>query len=323
MYDVVALGELLIDFTPVGDAGDRDSIYQRNPGGAPANVLVTVARMGGSAALIGKVGKDAFGTFLQGVLEKNGVGTQGLRYSEEVPTTLAFVHLDSHGDRSFSFYRHPGADLLLAPEDIDEELLRKTKIFHFGSLSMTDEPARSATKAALKLAKSFGCLISFDPNWRPSLWKNENEAKQAMLYGIRQADIVKLSDTELTFLTGKTDLAEGAADLFRMGVGIIAVTLGAKGCYFMCADGAGLLPTYDTVVVDTTGSGDAFTGALLFGVSRLDGEIRSIKKETLCSLVDFSNAAGALCAAGRGAIPSLPTYAQVKRCMAEASKLLI
>lgn len=315
MYDVVALGELLVDFTPAGVSESGSARFERNPGGAPANVLSAVTKLGGKGAFLGKVGNDQFGLFLKEVLDDHGIDTRGLKFSPEVNTTLAFVHLDKNGDRSFSFYRKPGADTTLSPEELELSLIAETKIFHFGSLSLTDEPAKSATKAALEYARKQGKLISYDPNYRPALWKSSGQAKEAMLSVLSYADIIKVSEEELPFLTGTDDLSAGSLRLVEGGAKIVLVTLGPKGCYFRCASGSGLLNTYDTKVVDTTGAGDCFFGAMLRQLSRYAGTLDSIPAEELGAMVDFANAAGALCASRKGAISSMPTAQEIERCM--------
>lgn len=321
MYDVVALGELLIDFTPAGLSQSGNVLFERNPGGAPANVLTAITKLGGTAAFIGKVGNDQFGRHLENVLLENRIDTKGLRFSDEVNTTLAFVHLSETGDRSFSFYRKPGADLMLEDCELDFGIIKDAKIFHFGSLSLTDEPARSATIKAVEYAKQNGKIISFDPNWRPQLWKNDESAKSGMWLGLQYADILKLSETELEFLTGFSDLDAGGKVLFDRGIKFIVVTLGAKGCYYRYKNDTGHLLTYDTRVVDTTGSGDAFLGGLLHHISRLECGLEEITMQQLESIIDFSNAVGALCATKKGAIPAMPTLEEIEYCMRNVPKL--
>ncbi len=321
--DVVALGELLIDFTPTGNNSSNNVLFERNPGGAPANVLTAVSKLGGKCAFIGKVGNDQFGNFLKNVLEDNHIDTRGLRFSEKVNTTLAFVHLDERGDRSFSFYRSPGADLMLLPEELELNIINDCKIFHFGSLSMTDEPARSATIKAVKYAKSKGKIISYDPNWRPLLWENDISARDGMQLGLKYADILKLSETELDFLTGESNLEKGSKILFEQGIKLVLVTLGPEGCFYRCSEGCGHLNTYDTKVVDTTGAGDAFLGGLLYQISRLASPLIEINKAQLSDIIDFSNAVGALCASKRGAIPAMPAFSEVQDCMNKIQKLNI
>ncbi len=314
MLDVVALGELLIDFTPAGTSQTGNILFERNPGGAPANVLSAVTKLGGTGALIGKVGSDQFGFFLRDVLKNQGVDDRGLRFSREVNTTLAFVQLDEHGDRSFSFYRKPGADTTLTPEDIDFSLIDDAKIFHFGSLSMTDEPARSATKAALAYAREKGKVITYDPNWRPPLWESEEHAKENMLFGLQYADVLKISEEELVLLTGTGDVEAGSRQFLDCGVKIVVVTLGPKGCYYCCAAGSGFLSTYDTKVVDTNGAGDCFFGTMIWQLSRYGGTLESIAPEELAKMADFANAAGAVCATRKGALPAMPSEEEVLQC---------
>jgi Sugar kinases, ribokinase family len=322
MYNVTALGELLIDFTPAGVSAAGNVLFERNPGGAPANVLAAITKLGGAGAFIGKVGNDQFGHFLKQVLNDNSIETKGLKFSHEVNTTLAFVHLDEKGDRSFSFYRKPGADTTLEIKDLEFDLIDKTEIFHFGSLSMTEEPSKSATLKAVEYAKNKGRIISYDPNWRPPLWKNDIAAKEGMELGLKYADILKISEIELEFLTGVGDLDKGSKIFFDMGIKLIVVTLGPKGCYYRCNAGTGLLPTYDTKVVDTTGAGDAFFGGLLYMVGSHHLDLNNINKPEIEAAIDFSNAVGSTCASKRGAIPAMPTLSEVKHCMSNTHKLI-
>lgn len=321
MFDVVALGELLIDFTPAGNSPAGNELFERNPGGAPANVLAAVSKLGGSSAFIGKVGNDQFGHFLQGVLNKNNIETKGLKFSDEFNTTLAFVHLNEKGDRSFSFYRKPGADTMLEEGDLEYSLIDEARIFHFGSLSMTDEPSKSATIKAVEYAKKKGKIISYDPNWRPPLWKDEKAAKEGMLIGLQYADILKISEEEQEFLTGEKDLIAGSKILFDLGIKLIIVTLGPKGCFYRYKAGTGHLNTYDTKVTDTTGAGDAFLGGLLYNISKIRTDISDTDRSEIESILDFSNAVGAICASKRGAIPAMPSYEEVMKCISSIPKL--
>lgn len=323
MIDVTALGELLVDFTPHGRSQAGNEIFERNPGGAPANVLAELTKLGGKGAFIGKVGNDHFGNFLKEVLNNAGIISEGLKFSDDANTTLAFVHLDDKGDRNFSFYRKPGADLMLEEKDIDFKLIDDAAIFHFGSLSMTDEPARSATFKAVEYAKQKGKLISYDPNWRPPLWRSPDEAKQMMSMGVKYADILKVSDDEMELLTGEKDLGKGSKILFEQDVTLVIVTLGARGCYYRFAGGTGHINTYDTKVVDTTGSGDAFTGAMLYNICRLGKPLSHACRDDIEKILDFANAAGALCASKKGAIPAMPTVEEVQECMRNIPRLII
>ena len=274
MFDVVAIGELLIDFTPVsgslpktsdvGNNGLARPCFEQNPGGAPANVAVAAAQMGKRAAFIGKVGEDAFGRFLRETLASRGVDVSGLVSTDAYPTTLAFVHLDVSGERSFSFYRKPSADVMLESDDVDPELLSQTKLFHFGSVSMTADPSRTATLASVRAARNAGAIITYDPNLRLSLWHSQEEAKEVILGAMQYADVLKVSDEELTFLTGETSIEAGVEALRRYHqCAIVLVTRGAEGCYYSARCGSGSVPSYAVHAIDTTGAGDAFVGAFV------------------------------------------------------------
>lgn len=321
MFDVVALGELLIDFTPVGHTPAGSPVFEANPGGAPANVLAAVSKLGGKSAFIGKVGDDQFGHFLEEVLKSHGIDTAGLSFSDSVNTTLAFVHLDQKGERSFSFYRNPGADIMLDVQDIKPEIIADTRIFHFGSLSLTHEPARSATLHALNLAKKKNKVISFDPNWRPPLWKDDAAAREGMFLGLQSADILKLSEEEMEFLTGEQDLEKGSGKLFDMGIKLVLVTMGEKGCFYRCSSGTGSVKAYDVRVLDTTGAGDAFMGALLYGICKRGILLDEINVQELEGILDFASAAGGLCTTKRGGIPAMPTLEEVRLCVKNIKKL--
>jgi fructokinase len=318
MYDVTALGELLIDFTPNGKNDQGMALFARNPGGAPANVLAMINRLGGKTAFIGKVGQDNFGRFLAQTLEDAGINITGLVTDPEIPTTLAFVQLNERGDRSFSFYRKPGADLMLKGEEVNKEIIAQGTIFHFGSVSLTGEPCRGAVHDAARYAKDQGKIISYDPNYRPLLWKNAEEAKREMAALLPLADILKVSEEGMALLTGETVLEKGAAALGRKGPAIVLVSLGAKGAFYLCKDGSGALPAYDVPTIDTTGAGDAFFGAALFRLrDKTDKELREISKDELADIIDFANAAGSLATVKRGAIPAMPDEAAIAACRRE------
>lgn len=315
MFDVTAVGELLIDFTPAGKNDAGSALFAQNPGGAPANVLVAVSRLGGKTAFIGKVGSDGFGEFLKTTLDRNGISTENLIRTDRVHTTLAFVQLDEKGDRSFSFCRNPGADILLAPEDVNPDLLHNTHFLHFGSVSLTDEPSRSATLHAVKAAKSAGAIISYDPNYRAPLWKNEREAKSQMSAALPLADLVKLSEEELEMLTGETGFLRGAQKIEELGAKLVLVTLGAKGVFYLRGDRHGILPTYDVKTVDTNGAGDTFLGAVLFRLKEKNlRDIELLSEEELLDILSFANAAGSLATTKSGAIPAMPTLEEVELC---------
>lgn len=311
--DVVALGEILIDFTPSGVNEQGIALFARNPGGAPANVLAMNAKLGGRSAFIGKVGDDAFGAYLESVLQSHGIDTTGMVTDEEIPTTLAFVQLDEQGDRSFTFYRKPGADLRLNESEVRKDLIGTCKIFHFGSLSLTDEPCRSATLESVRYAKAQGKVISFDPNYRPGLWQDQETAKHWMAKGLEYADILKVSEEEMVLLTGKTDPETGSLRLLEMGPKAVLVTMGEHGCYYRNAACHGSQPAYSVRAVDTTGAGDAFMGAMLW-------QLRGCSREEIGALdlknpAAFANAAGSLTTTRSGAIPALPTYGEIAKCM--------
>lgn len=319
--DVAALGEILIDFTPCGKSPSGGALFERNAGGAPANVLAAISRLGGKGTFIGKAGDDAFGSYLKGTLEKYGVDTCGFTFCPDVATTLAFVNLDENGERSFSFYRKPGADIMLSPDDVDTEIIDRAKIFHFGSLSMTNEPSRSATLKALECAKSKGKIISYDPNYRPCLWKDETTALETMKLGLQYADIIKISDEELDCICGSEDYVKNAKLLVDRGAKAVFVTGGAKGCYFCCNDGDGCSGAYDTRIVDTTGCGDAFTGAVLYKICLTGNGFTQLGAAQFKKIADFANAAGAVCATRKGAIPAMPTLGEIEGCMAGLKRL--
>ena len=307
MYDLTAVGECLIDFAPEGVNPQGMALFSRNPGGAPANALAMNARLGGRTAFLGKVGRDAFGDFLQKSLEKAGIDCTGLCRDEKIPTTLAFVQLDEKGDRTFSFYRDPGADLMLRPEDLRTDLLENCRIFHYGSVSLTGEPGREATWAAVRTAGQAGALLSCDPNYRPLLWKDEETALREMKKAVSLADIVKVSREEMTLLTGETDLKAGAERLKQTGPLTVVVTCDAEGAFFDAPAGRGMVPGFSVKAVDSTGAGDAFWGALL---SRIPGRGRNtLEAMTLADwkeAVRFANGAGALTVTKKGAIPAMP-----------------
>ena len=319
-YDIVALGESLIDFTPEGTGPLGTPLYSQNPGGAPANVLAMAAKLGLSAAFIGKVGDDPFGRFLQAAMEGAGIDCRGLVRDPRYHTTLAFVHLDGQGDRSFSFYREAGADRMLREEEAPAELVERCRIFHFGSVSLTGEPCRSATLSAARRARDAGALVSFDPNYRPFLWESEEEARQAILEALPLAGLLKVSGEEMTLLTGETGPERGAALLCSMGPEAVFVTLGEQGAYFQVPAGTGRLPAYAVSAVDTTGAGDAFLGTLLAQIPGRGREALSrLTLDQWREAVRTACAAGGLTASARGAIPAMPGPAQIRACVAGTS----
>ncbi|CAN7376307.1 carbohydrate kinase [Paenibacillus sp. LjRoot153] len=314
MYDIVALGEVLIDFTPAGQSDLGYVLFERNPGGAPANVLAALAKWGKRTGFISKVGADNHGQFLVDTLENCGIHTQGVVMSKEANTTLAFVQLDASGDRSFSFYRKPGADTLLAEDEVRLDLIADSKLFHFGSLSMTNEPSASATKKALLFAKENGCKISFDPNLRIPLWDDLEHAKRMMEFGLAYADFVKLSEEELVFLTGVTDLEEGSRMLYEtFGTSVILITLAEKGAFYRLGQRTGIVRGYAVDAIDATGAGDAFFGGFLHGWLDANHDVHTMSESDIQGLISFANAAGALTTTRRGAIPAIPSLDEIRK----------
>ncbi|MBQ6290543.1 MAG: carbohydrate kinase [Clostridia bacterium] len=317
-YDVVALGELLIDFAPhsVNEAGYP--VLSANPGGAPGNFLAALTKYGCRTAMIGKVGDDAFGKALVKTLEDAGIDARGIRIDPNVFTTLAFVSLDASGNRDFSFARKPGADTCLTPEEVDEELIADAKVFHFGTLSLTDEPAAGATRHAIELAKRHGALISLDPNLRKPLWKREEDAREAIEWSLHQADIVKISDEEIDWLWGFSP-EEGAEKLLReYGVSLVYATLGPKGCY--AANGTNRVTVQSPSgihVVDTTGAGDIFGGSAMSQFIRCKKTPADLTETELRRIVSFACTAASLSTQTHGGIASVPEYSDVTRKMEE------
>ncbi|WP_409291316.1 carbohydrate kinase family protein [Peribacillus sp. SCS-37] len=316
MFDVTAIGEVLIDFTQTKNTDEEKVSFVRNPGGAPANVLAALAKLKRKTAFIGKVGNDSFGQYLQKVLIDSGVDTKGLSFSNEIPTTLAFVHLDEEGDRSFSFYRSPGADMMLQTEEVDTEILHQSKVVHFGSLSLTDEPARTASLAALEHAKAMGKIISFDPNYRSQLWKSENHARVMMKKGLQQADIVKLSEEEFYLLAGGKELREGTDYLMKENqVSLLFVTTGSGGCIFRRGEDFGKVGGMKIKAVDTTGAGDAFVGGILHKVIEFNVHPSQLKLHEVTEMARFANIVAALSVTKKGGIPSMPSLEKVEQLL--------
>lgn len=310
--DVVALGELLIDFTcEAVDAGGYPTMAA-HPGGAPANFLAALSRFGAETALMGKVGEDAFGKMLLGTLQKAGIDTRGMVTTEEVFTTLAFVTLDETGNREFSFSRKPGADTCLTERELDLKLIDETKVFHFGTLSLTHEPARSATYRAVEYARRQGKWITFDPNLRKPLWKDLDTAKEQMRWGLSQADVVKISDEEVAFLFGMTP-EEGAAHILReFGGKLVFVTCGARGCFFQNRRTSGMVPGLTGLsVVDTTGAGDIFGGSALWMLLQTGEDPAELTEAQLRRVTEFACASAGLSTTRYGGISSVPSYEQV------------
>ncbi|GKX29881.1 fructokinase [Vallitalea longa] len=312
MYDVVAMGELLIDFTPIKKESDKAPTFEQNPGGAPANVLAMNSILGGKTGFIGKVGDDEFGHFLKKVIEDVNINASGLVMAEDVHTTLAFVHLSDNGERSFSFYRKPGADMMLEEKEIKKELIDNCNIFHFGSVSLTDEPCRSTTISAVKYAKCKGKIISYDPNYRKAIWNTPENARKEILEVMPLADIVKISYEEMEFLFGITDINEGIEKIKRMGVSLVLISMGDKGAYYSNENATGLVEAFKMDSIDTTGAGDAFLGAIHYKIrSKSLHDIQKMEKDEMEQILLFANAAGGITTLKKGAIPAMPNEDQI------------
>jgi len=311
-FDITAFGELLIDYTQVGVSPSNMILFEQNPGGAPANVLACAAKLGQKTAFIGKIGADMQGAFLRKTLQNANINTDGLISDENFFTTLAFVSLKENGERSFSFARKPGADTQICSKDVNLSIIRNSRIFHFGSLSLTDSPSREATLFALEAAKKEKCIISYDPNYRPLLWRSEAQAKKQMCTVLPYADMIKLSEEETGLLTDYSDPRAAAEYLIAGGIQIAAVTLGKNGVLVATKDGCDTVPGFDVRAIDTTGAGDAFWGAFLFSVGALGNKIRDIDFTEIRKIAKFSNAAAALCVTKRGAIPAMPELLDIE-----------
>lgn len=313
MYDVVALGELLIDFAPVSTDESGYPTIKAQPGGAPGNFLAALQKYGCSTALIGKVGADSFGKLLLSTMTEKGISTKGIISDPNVFTTLAFVTLDATGNREFSFARKPGADTCLTAEEVPYDLLDGCSVFHFGTLSLTSEPARTATRKAVAYAKEHGKLISFDPNLRKPLWPNDEAAKEQMEWGLHQSDIVKISDEEIEFLWGLSP-EEGAQKLLKeYGVRLVYATLGPKGCHFANRNGCGEVASPAGIhVVDTTGAGDIFGGSAMSRFLRLAKAPEELTVEEMRAVTRFACCAASLSTQTHGGINSVPEETAVE-----------
>lgn len=312
-FDVVALGELLIDFTENGFSEQGNPLWEANPGGAPCNVLAMLNKLGRKTAFIGKVGNDVYGRQLAKVVSDAGIDTSALLVDSAVHTTLAIVHTYENGDRDFSFYRNPGADMMLREDELPLALLQNCRIFHFGTLSMTHDGVREATVQAVQYAKAYGAIISFDPNLRPPLWDDLNEAKAAIAWGLSQCDVLKIADNELLFMTGETDFDKGAAKLKKKfpNIRILNVTAGADGSY--CYYGSRRM--YATAckrggTIETTGAGDTFCACVLHDV--LTNGIENRSDESLLEMLRFANTAAYLVTTKKGAIRSMPALSDIQ-----------
>jgi fructokinase len=317
--EAIALGELLIDFVSV----EKDVSLADLPdftgaaGGAPANVAVGLSRLGVTAGFIGKIGRDPFGEFLRRTLDSENVDTELLRVSEGARTTLAFVANRSDGHKDICFYRNPGADTLLTAEEVSPIYLRSAQLFHFGSVSLSKSPAREATVHAAILARKAGLLVSYDPNWRPTLWPDPHEARGRIWEALKFAHVVHCAEEEWEFMTGTADLEVGARRILEAGPRLLVVTLGGRGCYYDDGENRGEVPGFEVDAVDPLGAGDAFVAALLSQLLYAPREER-LPHERLREIMAYANAAGALTCTRRGVIPSLPTADELDRFLASS-----
>jgi fructokinase len=312
MTDVTSLGELLIDFTSSGKSDSGSRLFAQNAGGAPANVAVAVSRLKGQSAFIGKVGNDMHGRFLKGTLEENNVNCEGLILDDEHFTTLAFVNIVADGEREFSFARKHGADKMLTKEELPLGLIADSRIFHFGSVSLTDEPSRSATLYTAEYARNHGVTVSYDPNYRASLWESEEKAVNQMRQALKLADLVKISDEETFLLTGESDYIKAADKLVADGVKLAVVTLGKDGAYLRTKDFGMNVDGFKVNAVDCTGAGDAFWGGFLMKLCESGKDVDKLTYDELYSFVRYANAVAGICVEHSGAIPSLPDKSEVE-----------
>ena len=321
-FDVTALGELLIDFTADGSLSDRgNQLFEANPGGAPCNVLAMLQKLGKRTAFIGKVGNDSFGKLLKDTVREAGINTDNLLTDNDVPTTLAFVHTAPDGDRSFSFYRDPGADMMLRPENVHLELIKNSRIFHFGTLSMTDPNVEAATKTAIEAAKKANAIISFDPNLRPPLWKSLDTAKEKIHYGLSQCDVLKISDDEIAFLTDTEDVDAGIALIRKQyDIPLICATMGKKGSKAYYKNLAVSRETFlDVNTVETTGAGDTFMACVLNAV--LENGLDGFDEQNLYDMLTFANAASSMITTRRGALKVMPEKAEILKFLTKRTKI--
>ena len=315
-YDVTALGELLIDFTENGTSAQGNPLLEANPGGAPCNVLAMLEKLGKKTAFIGKAGKDMFGEQLKTAVEEVGIDTRNLVMDEEVHTTLAFVHTYPDGDRDFSFYRNPGADMMLKKEEVDEDLIRGAKIFHFGTLSSTHEGVREATRYAIDVAKEAGCIVSFDPNLRPPLWKSLDEAKAEIEYGLSKCDILKISDNEIQWLTGKNDYTEAVKWIReKYDIPLILVSMGKEGSRAYYQDRmVEKAPFINENTIETTGAGDTFCACVLHYICKHG--LENLTEKNLKEMLTYANAAASIITTRKGALRVMPRPEEIEALIA-------
>lgn len=311
IFDVTALGELLIDFTENGESSQGNPLMEANPGGAPCNVLAMLQKLGKKTAFIGKVGADMFGNQLKKAVEEVGIDTRNLIMDKKHHTTLAFVHTYPDGDRDFSFYRDPGADMMLTKEEVQKELIQSSRIFHFGTLSSTHEGVREATRHAIELAKEAGCIITFDPNLRPPLWGSLEDARKEIEYGMTKCDVLKISDNEVEFLFGTTDYDKGAALIReKYNIPLVLITMGKDGSRAYYKDmRVEVAPFLQENTIETTGAGDTFCASSLNYV--LEHGLENLTEENLKELLTFANAAASLITTRKGALRVMPSKEEV------------
>ncbi len=310
-FDIVAFGEFLIDFTYTANTDRGQKLFAQNPGGAPANVLVCGNKLGTKNAFVGKVGNDMHGRFLKETIDNEGIDTTGLILDDKYFTTLAFVDLNEHGERSFSFARKPGADTQMESSEMNLDVIQDCKIFHVGSLSLTDSPSKEATFYGIEKAKEAGAIISYDPNYRASLWASEEAAKEEMVKII--PDIMKISDEETSLLTPFQEPEKAALELLKKGSKVVIVTLGGDGALLAMNGETRIVPGFKCNVVDTTGAGDSFWGAILHQVAMSGVALEEISMDTMAEYIYYANAVASLCIEGQGAIPAMPTVEEVEK----------
>lgn len=320
LFDVTALGELLIDFTENGTTSQGNPLLEANPGGAVCNVLAMLGRLGKKTAFIGKVGQDMFGTQLKNAVEEVGIDTRALFMDEEVHTTLAFVHTYPDGDRDFSFYRNPGADMMLTKDEVPDDLIQNSRLFHFGTLSSTHEGVREATRHAIEVSKNAGCIITFDPNLRPPLWKSLDDARREIEYGMTKCDVLKISDNEVEFLFDTTDYDKGAALIReKYNIPLVLITMGKAGsrAYYkdMRVEAA---PFLQKTTIETTGAGDTFCASTLNYI--LEHGLENLTEENLMEMLTFANAAASLITTRKGALRVMPSRQEVIDFIAESGR---
>lgn len=310
-YDVTALGELLIDFTENGVSGQGNPLFEANPGGAPCNVLAMLTKLGHKTAFIGKVGDDFFGKQLKEAIEEVGIDSTGLCMDKEIHTTLAMVHTYPDGDRDFSFYRNPGADMMLKESEVKEELIKESKLFHFGTLSMTHEDVRKATKKAIQIAEDAGNIISFDPNLREPLWNSLDEAKEQILYGLSHCHILKISDNEIQWLTGQEDYTDGVKWILeRYQILLILVSMGKEGSRaYYGGEMVEVKPFIQKNTIETTGAGDTFCGCVLHYIC--EHGLENLTEENLFEMLQFANAAASIITTRKGALRVMPEEKEI------------